>query len=294
MTITRSFFLCVAAAFLAALSGCVTQTAPAPSTFAVGAWNGSPLVQTAYGAIKGVGDSRSTWAWKGIPYAKPPVGDLRWKAPRPPVPWNGVRVADRFGSQAMQSIPILGAWGSEDCLYLNVWRPQNTEVSLPVYLFVHGGGNSIGTASYADYHGQVVAAASDMVYVSINYRLGVFGWFHSPPLAEGESPEDASGNYGTLDIIQALRWVRQNIAAFGGDPDRVTLAGESAGAFNILSLLVSPLAEGLFQRAVIESGITAIQSLAVADAASRTIERRLIMRHGKASDLPAATGCWTG
>jgi para-nitrobenzyl esterase len=124
--------------------------------------------------------------------------------------------------------------------------------------------------------------------VSLNYRLGVFGWFHSPQLAEGESPEDASGNYGTLDIIQALKWVRQNAAAFGGDPDKVTLAGESAGAFNILSLLLSPLAEGLFQRAVVESGLTVIRSLDVADAGSRTLERKLLVRHGKARDLQTA------
>jgi para-nitrobenzyl esterase len=133
-----------------------------------------------------------------------------------------------------------------------------------------------------------------MVYVSINYRLGIFGWFHSPRLAEGESPEDASGNYGTLDIIQALKWVKQNIAAFGGDPQRITLAGESAGAFNILSLLVSPLAEGLFQRAVIESGLTVIRNLDVADVASRNIERKLIVRHGRAKDLQAADAVLDG
>ena len=287
-------FLCIAFAGLLGLSGCATQTTPASSTFELGAWSGSPMVQTEYGATKGVADNQNTWVWRGLPYAKPPLGELRWKAPRPPVPWSGVRVADHFGNQAMQSIPIVGAWGSEDCLTLNIWRPQNSEASLPVYLYVHGGGNSIGTSSYADYQGQVVASASDMVYVSINYRLGIFGWFHSPQLAEGESPEDASGNYGTLDIIQALKWVKQNIAAFGGDPEKVTLAGESAGAFNILSLLVSPLAEGLFQRAVIESGLTVIRSLDIADAASRTIERKLIVRHGKAKDLAAADAVLDG
>lgn len=284
----------MALAVFSVLGGCVTQTTVASSTFPLSAWNGSPTVRTAYGAIQGVEDARNTWVWRGVPYAKPPVGELRWKAPRPPVPWNGVRVADRFGDPAMQSIPILGAWGSEDCLYLNIWRPQSAEVSLPVYLFVHGGGNSIGTSSYADYQGQAVAASSDMVYVSINYRLGIFGWFHSPPLAEGESPEDASGNYGTLDIILALQWVRENIAAFGGDPRRITLAGESAGAFNILSLLVSPLAKGLFQGAVIESGLPVIRDLGVADAASRALERRLLVRRGKAGDVQAAEAVLDG
>ncbi|MFZ4614807.1 MAG: carboxylesterase/lipase family protein [Rectinemataceae bacterium] len=290
----RAFFPCAAVSVLLALAGCASQPRPASSAFEVGAWTGSQLVHSEYGAIRAVEDSRNTWVWKGVPYARPPVGELRWKAPRPPLPWDGVRVADSFGNQALQSVPFIGPMGSEDCLYLNIWRPQSAEVTLPVYVFVHGGGNSIGTSSYADYHGQVVASAGNMVYVSINYRLGVFGWFHSPQLAEGESPEDASGNYGTLDIIQALKWVRQNIAAFGGDPERVTLAGESAGAFNILSLLISPLAEGLFQRAVIESGMTAIQSLEVADAASRDIERRLLLRQGRAKDTQAADAVLDG
>ncbi len=275
--------LCAAAAL-----GCVSQPRPASGLFSPGEWNAVPLVQTGYGLVEGVSDAEGTWAWKGIPYAAPPVGDLRWKAPRPPQPWLGIRKADRFGSSSAQIMPVLGAIGSEDCLSLNVWRPKSAERMLPVYVYVHGGGNTIGSSNLPDYYGYAVAARSHMVYVSLNYRLGVFGWFRSPALAEGESPLDAAGNYGTLDIMAALRWVKENIQAFGGDPSLVTVAGESAGAFDVLSLMVSPQAEGLFQRAVVESGVAVMQSTETAERASRTITLKLLVRKRKARDLKAA------
>ncbi len=268
--------------------GCVTQLKPASSLVAPGDWSATPLVRTEYGLVQGALDTEGTWSWKGIPYAAPPVGELRWKAPRPPQPWDGVRKADRFGSSSAQVVPIVGRTGSEDCLYLNVWRPKSAEKMLPVYVFVHGGGNTIGSSDLPDYYGYAVAARSNMVYVSLNYRLSLFGWFRLPALAEGESAADASGNYGTLDIMAALRWVKENIAAFGGDPTRVTVSGESAGAFNVLSLLVSSQAEGLFQRAVVESGIAVMQSTQAAERAARTVTLKLLVRRGKARDLQDA------
>ncbi len=270
--------------------GCVSQLKPAAGLVGTGDWGGTPVVQTEYGRLEGTTDTLDTWSWKGIPYAAPPVGELRWKAPRRPQPWLGIRKADRFGNSSAQVLPILGPAGSEDCLYLNVWRPKSPERMLPVYVYVHGGGNTIGSSDLADYYGWAVAARSNMVFVSLNYRLSVFGWFRSPALAEDESAEDASGNYATLDIIAALRWVKENIAAFGGDPSLVTVAGESAGAFNVLSLLVSPKAEGLFQRAVVESGLTTMQSTETAERAARTMTLKLLVRRGKAKDIAAAEG----
>jgi para-nitrobenzyl esterase len=285
MKLPRSF-LCLFV--LVTTVGCVTQHEPAAALFVAGEWGATPVVQTEYGLVEGVGDAEGTWSWKGIPYAAPPVGELRWKAPRPPEPWQGVRSAEKFGSSSAQLVPVLGQRGSEDCLYLNVWRPKSADRMLPVYVFVHGGGNTIGSSDLPDYHGWAVAARSNMVYVSLNYRLGVFGWFRSPALAEEESAIDASGNYGTLDIIAALRWVRENITAFGGDPSTVTVSGESAGAFNVLSLLVSSQAQGLFQRAVVESGIARMQSTDDAERAARKVTLRLLVRRGKAKDLQAA------
>ena len=279
-------FLCLFP--LMTLVGCVTPLKPAAALFAPGEWSATPVVQTAYGVVEGTADTGGTWSWRGIPYAAPPIGELRWKAPRPPQPWQGVRRADRFGSSSAQLVPVLGQRGSEDCLYLNVWRPKTADRMLPVYVFVHGGGNTIGSSDLPDYHGWAVAARSNMVYVSLNYRLGVFGWFRSPALVEGESAIDASGNYGTLDIIAALGWVKANIAAFGGDPSTVTVSGESAGAFTVLSLLVSREAQGLFQRAVVESGIARMQSTETAERAARKVTARLLVRRGKAKDIQAA------
>jgi para-nitrobenzyl esterase len=280
------YFLCLF--ILVTAVGCVTQLKPAAALFPPGGWSATPLVQTEYGLVEGAADAEGTWSWKGIPYAAPPIGELRWKAPRPPEPWQGVRKAKKFGSSSAQLVPIMGQRGSEDCLYLNVWRPKSADRMLPVYVFVHGGGNTIGSSDLPDYHGWAVAARSNMVYVSLNYRLGVFGWFRSPALAEGESGVDASGNYGTLDIIAALRWVKENGAAFGGDPSTVTVSGDSAGAFNVLSLLVSSQAQGLFQRAVVESGIALMQSTDTAERAARKVTLRLLVRRGKAKDMQAA------
>jgi para-nitrobenzyl esterase len=247
-------------------------------------WGNRPLVHTVYGLLLGRADGGKTWCWRGVPYARPPVGPLRWKAPADPEPWEGIRKARRFGPHASQILPVLGEIGSEDCLYLNIWRPRTRETGLPVYVFIHGGGNSIGSGSSPGYQGQEVAGRSRMVYLTLNYRLGVMGWFRYPGFNSGGTPEDRSGNYGTLDLIQALHWIHENIAAFGGDPGNVTIAGESGGAMDVMSLLTSPEAKGLFHHAVSESGLAVMRTPHEAELASRSLLKRLMVSDGKAAD----------
>jgi para-nitrobenzyl esterase len=256
--------------------------APKPSdkTYELGNWNNERTVQTKYGLVLGFSD-KGTWCWKGIPYGTPPVGELRWKAPLDPNPWLGTRRTTKFGNSAAQVMPIMGPTGSEDCLYLNIWRPKSSETELPVYLYIHGGGNSIGSSNTRSYYGNAVAEKSKLLYVSVNYRLGAMGWFKHPAVTNSGSPEDQSGNYGTLDLVKSLKWVRDNIRAFGGNPDNVTIAGESGGAFNVLSLLVSPSAKGLFHRAVVESGMMAICSIEEAIAQSEKLLVALLISDRK-------------
>lgn len=200
--------------------------------------------------------------FKGIPFAAPPVGELRWKAPQPAANWQGVRTCDQFPPSAMQSPPLpFFVWSeeflapkeplSEDCLYLNVWTPASAE-KLPVMVWIHGGGFQSGAGACPIYDGEGMAKKG-VVFVSINYRLGVFGFFAHPELTL-ESGNNSSGNYAFLDMIAALHWVQKNIAAFGGDPGRVTIAGQSAGSFAVNALIASPQAKGLFHRAIGESG----------------------------------------
>jgi para-nitrobenzyl esterase len=200
-------------------------------------------------------------AFLGIPYAAPPVGPLRFHAPEPPACWEDVRDATAYGSACVQNMPTGGAAGDEDCLYLNVWTPSKSGPPRPVLFFVHGGALLFGSGSQDLlfegtgnlYAGQTLASEHDAVVVTINYRLGELGFLAHPSLS-GEDDHGSSGNYGTLDQIAALRWVKDNIAAFGGDPDRVMLFGESAGGLSTCLLTSSPLAAGLFSRALIESG----------------------------------------
>jgi len=209
------------------------------------------------GLVSGVAES-GVVAWKGIPYAAPPVGDLRWRAPQAVTPWTGVRAADAYGHDCMQ-LPFpsdaapLGTPPDEDCLYLNVWAPEKqASAKLPVMVWIHGGGFVNGGASPAVYDGSRFARRG-VVLVSFNHRLGRFGFFAHPALS-AESPKGPLGNYGYLDQIAALRWVQKNVAAFGGDPGNVTVFGESAGGGSVHTLMVSPLARGLFQKAIVESG----------------------------------------
>ncbi len=221
------------------------------------------VVKTKYGKVMGFEDANDTIAWKGIPFAKPPLGKLRWKAPVGPDTWSGVRQATEFCDACPQYVQVLGQpnvfsfAGSEDCLYLNVWRPDSEETDLPVYFWIHGGGNSTGASSVKTYDGAYLANQSNLVVVSINYRLGPLGWFTHPALRKGKGKSlSNSGNFGTLDIIKALKWVKGNIEAFGGDRKNITIAGESAGGTNVLSLIVSPLAgkHKLFHKAISQSG----------------------------------------
>lgn len=208
------------------------------------------------GLVEGItdGDSRIR-IFKGIPFAAPPVGNLRWQAPRPAAPWTGVRKATEFGARCMQgrvfSDMVFRDEMSEDCLYLNVWTPAvSAKESLPVMVWIYGGGFQAGSASEPRQDGENLAKKG-VVVVSFNYRLGVFGFLSHPELTKEAG---ASGNYGLLDQVAALQWVKKNIAAFGGDPRKVTIFGESAGSFSVSALMASPLAQGLFQRAIGESG----------------------------------------
>jgi len=193
--------------------------------------------------------------YRGIPFAAPPVGNLRWRPPQPVAPWRGVRAASEYGRACMQSNPAIANLPppSEDCLFLNVWTPATrAKDRLPVMVWIHGGGFVAGTPAEKLYHGEWLAKKG-VIVVSIAYRLGVFGFLAHPQLSS-ESKLHVSGNYGLLDMLAGLEWVRKNIAAFDGDPERVTLFGESAGAIAVSQLCASPLAKGLFQAAIAESG----------------------------------------
>ena len=228
--------------------------------------NRTPVLTVEGGRIQGVpADIKGVTVYRGIPFAAPPVGENRWKAPQPVIPWDGVRVCDKFGHPAFQGVHYPGGytteWGygdespySEDCLYLNVWtkKPGQTDAKLPVALWIFGGGMREGWGSEPEFDGQEWAD-KDVVLVSFNYRVGPFGFFAHPELS-AEDPEHATGNWGTLDQIQAMKWVRENIAQFGGDPDNVMIFGQSAGSRSVKFLCSSPLARGLFNKAVIMSG----------------------------------------
>jgi len=199
-----------------------------------------------------------TRTFLGVPYAAPPVGELRWKPPAPAASWGGVRSAATFGSHCMPG-PVFGdmvfhdAGGSEDCLTLNVWTPaKDAAAKLPVMVWIYGGGYVAGSTSEGRQDGQFLAQ-HNVVVVSMNYRLGIFGFFTLPELAT-ESGRNAAGDYGLLDQVAALQWVQRNIASFGGDPGNVTIFGESAGSFSVSALMASPLAHGLFDKAIGESG----------------------------------------
>lgn len=268
---------------LAALALVLAPTEALDIRFDAGEWLKGTFAMTTFGAIEGEKDKEGTIVWRGVPYAAPPVGELRWQAPREPASWKGIRHAGKFASQAVQKKAVLG-WpvGSEDCLYLNIWRPDSAEKELPVYVWIHGGGNSTGSSdAVSDYQGHAFAARAQAIFVSVNYRLGVLGWFSHPALKSG-NPESDSGNFGTLDLIAALQWIKTNIRAFGGNPDNVTIAGESAGAFNVLTLLIAPSARGLFHRAIAQSGYRTDSNPESAEAFAKDFSRQLAEKMGKA------------
>ena len=215
-------------------------------------------VKTTNGLVEGNAEANGLRSFKGIPFAQPPVGDLRWKEPQPTKNWTAVRPTKKFGPRAMQRA-VFGDMGfrsdgmSEDCLYLNVWTPAKSDKErLPVLVYFYGGGFIAGDGSEARYDGESMARKG-IVTLTVNYRLGPFGFMAHPELT-AESPHKASSNYGYLDQTAALRWVQENIAAFGGDPKRVTIAGESAGSVSVSAQMASPLAKNLIAGAIAESG----------------------------------------
>ncbi len=240
---------------------------------ACGGSDSAPLQRaTSFGQVLGSNDSTSgTYSWKGIPFAKPPVGALRWKAPADPAPWTDTRAATQFGNACLQNGRIYGPGsnntydgtiattlntpvGSEDCLTLNVWRPAGDSSNLPVVFFVYGGSDISGYTADPVYDGAALAKSANVVVVTANYRVGVLGFMNLAQLKTGASAGEDSGNFALLDTIQALKFVKNNIAGFGGDPGNVTLMGQSAGAINTWALLTTPLAAGLFHKAVPLSG----------------------------------------
>ena len=251
----------------------------------------NPMVSVREGRLRGTVHG-ATAVFEGIPYAAPPIGSLRWREPQVPQRWIGIRDATKPGNACVQNsagldafiAPLAATYGasyqvqpvssSEDCLYLNVWSPNwPNKGMLPVMVWLHGGSNRIGSGSQSTYAGESLASHG-VIIVTINYRLGFMGFFSHPELTR-ESPHHSSGNYGLLDQLAALRWVRENIAEFGGDPRNVTLFGESAGSIDAGTLVASPLAAGLFRRVILESGppfgLGAAHTLQQAEAAGTAI-----------------------
>ena len=244
-----------------------------------------PVVRLEHGAVQGK-VSGAAEAFLGVPYAAPPVGPLRWRAPQPAAAWSGMRDATRFAPACYQG--VAQPWGpysqefiaapplSEDCLTLNVWKPAGVKRGLPVLVYIHGGAFSGGAGHVPVYDGAALAARGAVV-ITINYRVGVLGFMAHPGLS-AETPGKTSGNYGLLDQVAALEWVRANAARFGGDPGNVTVAGESAGAASVNYLQVMPAAKGLFHRAISFSGASMaidMPPLAQSEAAGQALAGRL-------------------
>ena len=248
----RGLLMCLAIVML--LSSCKETGVEQPSL---------AIVETDAGFVSGTMED-SVHIFKGIPFAAPPVGELRWKEPIPPIPWTDTLACTKFPASPMQSEPKpFMMWTeefltppeplSEDCLYLNIWSgASSAEDKLPVLVWIYGGGFMSGSGACAIYDGKALAKEG-IVYVTINYRVGVFGFMAHPDLT-AEAQHKSSGNYGLMDQIAALKWIKNNIAAFGGDPDKVTIAGQSAGSMSVQSLVASPLTQGLFRGAIAQSG----------------------------------------
>lgn len=294
-------------------------------TTACGGSGGTPpeLRETRYGVVRGTDDSATsgTYAWKGVPYAKPPVGALRWQPPVEPAAWKGERSSTQFGSACLQMGRIYGPGannrfddsigqtlntplGSEDCLTLNIWRPATSQDNLPVLVFVHGGSAISGYTADPVYEGAALAKAANAIVVTVNYRLDVLGYLQLPALHTGTSAY--TGNYALLDILQALRFVQGNIARFGGNAGNVTLMGQSAGAINALALLAAPQASGLFHKLMpISGGISLASNLPAGSiptlnpvsryaAQASQLLAHLALADGLASALPEAQALVAG
>jgi len=260
------------------------------------------------GEIIGIESDDNTFAWLGIPFAEPPVGNLRWKAPIQPKKFDSRFEASKFSQVCFQAEGIMtgnsGGWtGSEDCLYLNVWSPawsaeQLKKKNVPVMMWIHGGGNTIGSAD--TYYPTDFVSQHEVIVVTVQYRMSNLGWFRHPALRQGNSTlEDASGNFGTLDNIMALKWIKENIGYFGGDANNVTIFGESAGGHNVAALYASPLATDLFHKAIVQSGIVSHSLIEDAESyypedgtsgiqSSKEVINRLLINDKKADSLEDA------
>jgi len=266
----------------------ILALAAAVSIFLTNAAMADPTVTVSQGTLSGATDG-TIISFKGIPFAAPPIGDLRWRAPQPAPSWTGTRDATKFGAICMQALRKPGSHPraklpeSEDCLTVNVWSPNLTPAKkLPVMVWIYGGGFREGGSASAIYDGTELARHG-VVVVTLNYRLGLFGFLDLPALA-AEHPDEPHGNYGILDQIAALKWVQANIAAFGGDPSNVTIFGESAGGMSVNDLMVSPLARGLFTKAISESGLGLIHT--PSDEDGQKVAGSFLIQHGAVSDDP--------
>lgn len=278
------------------LAGCGGSDSPPESTTLVRS--------TEFGQIEGVASADgATMAWLGVPFAKPPVGTLRWQPPQAPDAWTGVKSTKDYGDACSQIGGLFGpapkgkdysaVWetfykqiGSEDCLYLNIWSPP-TAAKLPVIVFIHGGSNVVGAAFDPLYLGGNLAINANAVVVTVAYRLGVLGWFAHPAFNTGDALRD-SGNFALLDLIQSLKFVKNNIANFGGDPDNVTIMGQSAGSTNVNALIISPLAAGLFHKAISLSGGVGVSSPTAAVNKANAIINALLIKDRLATDKASA------
>ncbi len=288
-----------------------TQPLTQPQAQATNNLEKTTLRHIAQGELTGLIAENGALVWRGIPFAQPPVGHLRWKSPRAPRPWTGRLSAVKNSNACFQGMDLAapfkdddgdGFVGSEDCLYLNIFAPANTSSAdrLPVMYWIYGGGNVGGHNATPGYDGSFLAQKHQVVVVAINYRVGMMGWFMHPAFAGPDAgPADRSGNWGTLDTIRGLEWVRDNIAAFGGDPGHVTIFGESAGAVNVFALVLSPMASGLFHHAISQSGglqempLTAVLNFADDAVAgmpnsAREVVNAILIRDGKAKDRAEA------
>jgi para-nitrobenzyl esterase len=286
----------IACAFLLLMTGCFSKPAAVPDQGQAKSADSILTVrQTSEGAVIGaINEATNTLSWKAIPYAQPPVGDLRWRAPRNPAKHAAPLQADKFCEICPQYIdhdrnpatPQV-VMGNEDCLYLNIWAPKTQAANLPVFVWIHGGGNSIQWPLLSNTDGSILAGKANMVVVTLNYRLGPMGFFSHPALRSGDAAGD-SGNFAILDLIQALTWIKNNIQAFGGDAGNVTIAGESAGGQNVFCLLASPLANGLFHRAIAESGVIRPSTPDQGAVHVNGIIAKLLVKDGRAVDEQAA------
>jgi para-nitrobenzyl esterase len=294
--------LFIGAAFLLSLSGCSgVKGVTAPDAGQSKAKAVAVERETAEGIVAGLENAdTNTNSWKAIPYAKPPVGALRWRAPQPPEKRSAPLNADKFCQICPQYIdhdrnPVTAqvVLGNEDCLYLNIWSPKNATGKLPVFFWIHGGGNSIQLPLLSMQDGGILAARGNMVVITVNYRLGPMGFLSHPALKTGDAAAD-SGNFAILDLIQALKWVQANISNFGGDPGNVTIAGESAGGQNVYCLVSSPVAKGLFHRAISESGVIRPSTPQRGEAHINGILAKMMVKEGNAADEKAAMAALAG